>query len=170
MRVLGDRSWDGISDAMLDVGGYALLALATVLALLAGDPDPVFRLTTVALAVVAGAWIYVGWTRLARPRREHQRRLLGFFVGLLVVATILMLRQPLFFIFMIAGFFYATVLRPYPVAVAGIFASSVLVNSLLSALPKTATGWTFYVVSIAIQTIVISAGTLAADRVAEQNE
>ena len=53
---------------------------------------------------------------------------------------------------------------------AGIFASSVLVNSLLAGLPTTATGWTFYVVIIAIQTIVISAGTLAADRVAEQNE
>jgi len=170
MRVLGDRSWDGISDAMLDVGGYALLVLATVLALSAGDPDPAWRLTTVALAVVAAAWIYLGWTQLPRPRREHQRRLLGFFVGLLVVATILMLRQPLFFIFMIAGFFYATVLRPYPVAVAGIFASSVLVNSLLTGLPETATGWTFYLVIIAIQTIVISAGTLAADRVAEQNE
>ena len=31
-----------------------------------------------------------------------------------------MLRQPLFFIFMIAGFFYATVLRPFAVAVAAI--------------------------------------------------
>ncbi len=155
---------------MLDVGGYALLALATVLALMADGADPAWWLTTVALALAAAAWIYVGWTRLPRPRREHQRRLVVFFVGLIVLAAILMLRQPLFFIFMIAGFFYATVLRPYPVAVAGIFASSVLVNSLLAGLPATATGWTFYVVIIAIQTIVISAGTLAADRVAEQNE
>jgi len=62
------------------------------------------------------------------------------------------------------------VLRPYPVAVAGIFVTSVLVNSLLVGLPATATGWTFYLVIIVIQTIVISAGTIAADRVAEQNE
>src|SRR4051812_24846812 len=170
MRALRDRSWDGFSDLLLDVGGYALLALATVLALTAGGADPAWWLTTVALAVVAAAWIFAGWTRLARPRRDHQRRLLVFFIGLVVLASLLMLRQPLFFIFMIAGFFYATVLRPYPVAVAGIFVTSVLVNSLLVGLPATATGWTFYVVIIAIQTVVISAGTIAADRVAEQNE
>src|SRR4051794_15026691 len=170
MRGSMGRTWDGISDLLLDVGGYGLLALATVLAITASGADPAWSATTLAIAALAAAWIHLGWTRLPVPRRDHQRRLLVFFVGLVALATILMLRQPLFFIFMIAGFFYATVLRPYPVAVAGIFVSSVLVNSLLTGLPVTATGWTFYVVIIAIQTIVISAGTLAADRVAEQNE
>ena len=93
-----------------------------------------------------------------------------FFVGLIVLAAILMLRHPLFFIFMIAGFFYATALRPFPVAVAGIFATSILVNSLIAGLPATAAAWTFYLVIIAIQTVVISAGAVAGERVAEQNE
>ena len=106
---------------MLDVGGYVLLALGTVLALLADGADPAWRLTTVAIALVAAAWIYVGYTRLPRPRREHQAPAPGVLGRRrCVLASILMLRQPLFFIFMIAGFFYATVLRPFPVAVAAI--------------------------------------------------
>ena len=61
---------------MLSVGGYALLALGTILAVLLGDADPAWRLTTLAIAVVAAVWIYVGYTRLPRPRRDHQGRLL----------------------------------------------------------------------------------------------
>ncbi len=123
---------------MLDVGGYVLLALATVLALLADGADPAWWLTTVALALAAAAWIYVGYTRL--PRAASRASGAGSWCSssaCVVLASILMLRQPLFFIFMIAGFFYATVLRPYPVAVAAISATSVLVNSLLAGLPAT---------------------------------
>ena len=85
-----------------------ILALGTVLALMAGGADPVWTVTTLAIVLVTAAWIFVGWTRVPRPRRDHQRRLLVFFVGLVALASILMLRQPLFFIVMIAGFFYAT--------------------------------------------------------------
>jgi signal transduction histidine kinase len=107
---------------------------------------------------------------MPRPRRDHQARLLAFWVGIVVLASILMLRQPLFFIFMISGFFYATVLRPYPVAIMAVAVTSILVNSLLAGLPETPTAWTFWFVIIVVQTVVISAGTLIADRVAEQND
>ena len=50
MRTFKSRSWDGLSDAMLDVGGYALLAVGTILAILLGDPDLAWRLTTLAIA------------------------------------------------------------------------------------------------------------------------
>ena len=69
----------------------------------------------------AAAWIYVLFTRLPRAAaRTHRVRMDVFFVGLLVLASVLMLRQPLFFIFMISGFFYASVLRPLPLAVVGV--------------------------------------------------
>ena len=170
MRTLRDRSWDGFSDAMLGVGGYVLLATATILGVLLGEPDPAWRLTTPAIAVVAAGWIYVGYTRMSLPRRDHQARLLVFWTGIVVLASILMLRQPLFFIFMISGFFYATALRPFAVAVAAIAVTSILVNSLLAGLPQTATAWTFWVVIIVVQTVVLSAGTFFGERVAEQNE
>ena len=65
---------------------------------------------------------------------------------------------PLFFMFMISGFFYASVLRPLPLAFVGVFATSILVNTLIAGLPQNAEAWTFYVVIIVIQTVVISAG------------
>jgi len=170
MRALTDRSWDGLSDAMLDVGGYALLAMGTILGVLLGDPDPAWRLPTLAIALVAAAWIYLGFTRLARPRRDHQVRLLVFWIGVVVLASILMLRDPLFFIFMIAGFFYASVLRPFWVAVVAIAATSILVNSLLAGLPQTTTGWTFWIVIVVVQTVVLSAGAYFGERVAAQND
>src|SRR3954447_6695018 len=170
MRVLGRRSWDEISDLMVSVGGYVLLVAATVLAILLGDPDPASRLATLAIAAVAGVWIHFGYTRLPQPREAHQGHLIVFFLGVVILASILMLRNPMFFIFMISGFFYATALRPFALAVAGIALTSILVNSLLAGLPTTATAWTFYVVIIVIQTLVLSAGSLVAARVSSQNE
>jgi signal transduction histidine kinase len=170
MRVFADRSLDGLSEAMLSVGGYVLLAIATILALLAEGPDPGPSATILAVAIAAAVWLYVGYTRLPRPRADHQARLLGFFVGVVVLASVLMLLQPLFFIFMISGFFYAGALRPYPVTVAGIGVTSILVNTLLTGVPRTPTAWTYYLVIIVIQTAVISAGSIIAARVSEQNE
>jgi signal transduction histidine kinase len=170
MSVLRRRSWDGITAVMLDVGGYALLAIASVLAIPLVDPAGGGPPTTIALGVAAAGWIYIGYTRLPEPRRDHQARLVVFFAGLLLLASLLMLRQSLFFVFMISGFFYATTLRPFALTVAGIAVTSILVNSLLAGLPTTATAWTFYLVIIAIQTVVLSVATFAADKVSEQND
>ena len=104
------------------------------------------------------------------PNIDHLVRLDVFFVGLLVLASILMLRQPLFFIFMIAGFFYATILRPLPLAVVGIAASSILVNTLIAGVPQTPEAWTFYLAIIVVQTIAISAGAVFGEKVTEQSE
>ena len=164
-------SWERFSDAMLDWGGYLLLAFATFLGVLGrairirpGRRRP-WR-----IAAVAALWLYVGYTRRPLPNIDHRLRLDVFFVGLLVLASILMLRQPLFFIFMIAGFFYATILRPLPLAVVGIAASSILVNTLIAGLPQTAEAWTFYLAIIGVQTIAISAGAVFGEKVTEQSE
>ena len=117
-------SWERFGDAMLDWGGYVLLAFATFLGVSAGDPDPAWQADDPAhrgrrrrLDVRAAT------RRRPLPNIDHRLRLDVFFVGLLVFASVLMLRQPLFFIFMIAGFFYATILRPLPLAVVGVAAT-----------------------------------------------
>src|SRR6478752_6010819 len=137
-------SWERFGDAMLDWGGFVLLALATVLAVSAGDPgavpDPTWRPVTLLIAAVAAAWLYLGYTRRPLPPEDHRLRNDVFFAGLLVLASVLMLRHPLFFIFMIAGFFYATTLRPLPLAVFG------------------------------VQTLAISAGAVLGEKVTEQSE
>jgi len=171
-------SWERFGDAMLDWGGFVLLAFASVLALSAGDPslpdgattDPVWRITTLAIVLIAAAWLYFGYTRRPVPNAEHRLRLDVFFVGLLVLASLLMLRHPLFFIFMISGFFYATVLRPLPLAVVGVGASSVLVNTLVAGVPQNAAAWTWWFAIVIVQTTAISAGAVIGEKVTEQSE
>jgi hypothetical protein len=160
-------SWERFGDAMLDWGGYLLLAFATFLGVSAGGPSLAWQLTTLAIAVGAAAWMYVLYTRRPLPNKDHLVRLDVFFVGLLVFASVLMLRHPLFFVFMIAGFFYATVLRPLPLAVVGVAASSILINTLIAGLPQTAAAWTFYLAIITVQTIAISAGELIGEKIIE---
>ena len=163
-------SWERYADAMLDWGGYLLLAFATFLGVSAGSEDPVWRLTTLAIAAAAAVWIFFLYTRRPMPNIDHRLRLDVFFVGLVLFAAILMLRQPLFFIFMIAGFFYATALRPLPLAVVGIAATSILINTLIAGLPQNSEAWTFYLAIIVVQTIAISAGAVFGEKVTEQNE
>ena len=74
------------------------LAPATVIGLLAGPTGPRLAGHQLAIAAVAAAWIYLMFTRLPPPRQAHRLQVGVFFVGLLVLASILMLRQPLFFI------------------------------------------------------------------------
>ena len=163
-------AWERVGDAMVGWCGYVLLAIATVLGLITGPKDLTWQATTLAIVAVAAAWIYVMFTRLPPPRQEHRLRMGAFFVGVLVLAAILMLRWPLFFIFMISGFFYASILRPLPLAFVGVFATSALINSLIAGLPQSAEAWTFYVVIVAIQTLVIGAGSIVGEKVSEQNE
>jgi signal transduction histidine kinase len=169
-------AWERFGDRMVDVAGYALLAIATILGVLGGprditEPaDTAWRLTTLAIAAVAAAWIYVLYTRMPPPRRADHVRILVFFVGILILAAILMLRQPSFFIFMISGFFYASILRPLPLAFVGVGATSILVNTLIVGLPQSPEAWTFYLSIIVIQTVVIGVSVVAGEKIAEQNE
>ncbi len=170
---MNDRAkpaWERFGDAMVGWCGYALLVPPTVFAVVAGTDDPAWLATTLAIAAVAAGWIYVMFTRLPPPRQAHRLRMGVFFVGVLVLASLLMLQSPIFFIFMISGFFYASILRPLPLAFVGVFATSFLVNTLIAGFPQSAEAWTFYVVIIAIQTLVIGAGSIVGEKVTEQNE
>jgi signal transduction histidine kinase len=162
--------WERWNDRLLGSCAYVLLAIPTALMLLGATRDPGGRPVTLAIVALSAAWIYLLFTRLSMPRQAHRLRMHVFFVGLLVLASLLMLREPLFFIFMISGFFYATMLRPLPLAVVGVFATSVLVNTLIAGLPTTPEAWTFYLAIIAIQTTAIGAGAVIGEKVAEQNE
>ncbi len=163
-------AWERFGDTMVGWCGYALLAPATVLALLAGPRTPGWQLTTLAIIAAAATWIYLLFTRMPVPRLEHRLRVSVFFVGVLALATVLMLRQPAFFIFMISGFFYAGLLRPLPLAFVGVAATSILVNTLIAGLPTSPEAWTFYLAIIAVQIVVIGGGVVVGEKVTEQNE
>ena len=70
------------------------------------------------------------WAR-ALSFRTQQRRVRIYFVGFLGLATWLIVRDPLFFVYAITGFFHAYLLRPWPVSFAGVAATSIVVNSLI---------------------------------------
>jgi signal transduction histidine kinase len=162
--------WERYGDAMVGWCGYFLLVPATILALLAGPKDIAWQITTLAIAALTAAWIYLVFTRLPLPRQKHRLRVAVFFVGILALGSVLTVRQPLFFIFLISGFLYASILRPLPLAVVGVFATSFLINTLLAGFPKTPEAWTFYVVIITLQTVIIGAGSILGEKVTEQNE
>lgn len=162
--------WERFGEAMVGWAGYVLLLPATLLSLATGPRNPAWQGVTLAVVALAAGWTYLMYTRLPPPRVRHRLRVSVFFVGFLVLAAFLMLRMPLFFIFMIGGFFYATILRPMPLAFAGVFATSFLINTLISGFPRNAEGWIVYIVLITVQTVVIGAGSLVGEKVSEQNE
>jgi preprotein translocase subunit SecF len=93
--------WERFSERLVGACGYLFLAFATVASFLSDDIDLGSRLATLALVAGAAAWIYALYTRMPEPRKEPRLRLYALFVGVLAFAVVLMLRQPVFFIFMI---------------------------------------------------------------------
>jgi signal transduction histidine kinase len=164
-------TWERYTDRLVGASAYAALAISVGIDLVLQTRDTTAeQLGTLAIAGLAAGWVFVMFTRMPGPCREHKVRTIVFFVGLLAFASVLMLRQPLYFVFMISGFFYASVIRPLPLAVAGVFATSVLINTLIAGLPQTPDGWTFYVVIVTVQTLAIGFGTVVGEKINDQNE
>ena len=157
-------------ERLTDWCSYVTLALSAVLSLAWTNDSAGERLLTAGLVVLAVLWVFFGYTRAPRPRQAHPVRMVVYFIGLLVIASLLATREYLFFIFLITGFFHATVLRPWPVLIGGVFATSVLVNTVIGGFPTTTEWWTIYVAIIVIQTLAIGAGGLLGEKVAEQSE
>jgi signal transduction histidine kinase len=158
------------NDRLVDWCPYVTLAVASVLSLAWSNGTAGERLLTGALVALAALWVYLGYTRCPRPRKAHPGRMIVYFIGLLVIASLLATREYLFFIFMITGFFHATVLRPWPVLIAGVFATSVLVNTVIGGFPTNSEWLTIWAAIIVIQTLAIGGGGLLGERLAEQSE
>jgi signal transduction histidine kinase len=165
-----DTSWERWLRRLTDTVAYATLVASSALAVLSGQEGGAELLVTLVIAALAALWVYVLYSRAPVPRTTQQARMAVFFVGLMVFASVLMVRDPRFFIFAISGFFYASVLRPLPLAILGVFVTSFLINTLIAGFPITPDGWTFYLSIIVIQTIVIGFGSVIGEKISEQNE
>ena len=164
-------TWERLNAASMDWVAYLTLAASTVFAVLRPDQQPGERLVTLALVGVATVWVYVMFTRVPEPRRERRGRMVVYFVGLLVLATLLMARNPMFFIFAISAFFHAGLLRPMALIVAGVAATSILINTTITGFPwPTADLWFLYGTIIVIQIIAIGGGTIISERLSELTE
>jgi signal transduction histidine kinase len=158
---------------------YVLLLLSYVLSLLAGGMSrgDAFRVTLV--VVVTAAWTYFLHTRLGAltpdipaEDRAVQWRVRIYFAGMLALGALLMAMHPLFFIYVITGFFHANLLSPRWLMVAGVAATSLLVNALIIGYPDLGPGnLMLYAIIFVVQTVTISGGIIGAEwlrRLSEQ--
>src|SRR5690606_12463885 len=115
---------------------YVTLAIPTGLSLVQPGQTASEQIETVLLVALAAAWIVFIYTRAPVPRamdtstpnshKVYRIRMAVYFVGLLLFASLLMARQPIFFVFASTGFFHASLLRPWALAMLGIAATSIL--------------------------------------------
>ncbi|WP_199034033.1 sensor histidine kinase [Glycomyces salinus] len=157
---------------------YVTLALSTVLSLVLSDRPWSYRLVTLAVALAAATWVYLTYTRLGPKAEAPAVALAVYFVVMLAFGAYLMFRDGLFFIFVITGFMHAGVLRPFPAVVAGVGASSVVINSGLAGTEGgssgleslfvgdvSADGVATFTVIVLIQTLAISGGFLMGEKI-----
>ena len=166
-----DTAWERWSEASMEWTPYLLLVVSTVFASLGSDAAPGGRPVTIALAAAAATWVYILFTRSPKPYRDHRARMAVYFVGFLVIASALMIRNPFYFVFAITGFFHASLLRPWPLTVLGVAATSILINTLITGFPwPTIDQWFLFGAIIVIQTVAIGLGTVLGERLSELSE
>jgi signal transduction histidine kinase len=127
------------------------------------------RIGTLALVVVAAAWVY-GWhTRVRRQEWERPSHAVVYFAGLLALFGALMTRDTIYVLFAITGFFHAYQVKPWPLGVAAVLGTSVVLNTTVSGVPEaTAGSLGSYLGVIAVQTAAIGAGILFAEKAVDQ--
>lgn len=152
---------------------HVLLAISTLVSATTADQDAVTRATTVALALVAGAWVSAGFTFAPPERRQRPRYALGYVVGLLVLATLLMARDPVFFLFAITGFLHSAILRPRILVFVGTGVTSFLVLAMTweGGFPQpTLEANAGFLTVFVLQTVLIGLGTVGGESLHRMSE
>jgi signal transduction histidine kinase len=160
--------WDRRFRQLLVVVPWLLLIPATVLSQLPTDQTWRERGITLGLVALAACWVYFGHTRVPAARREQTVPMVVYFAGLLALFVALMSRDTVFVLFAITGFFHAYELHPTWLGIAGIFGTSVALNTMTLPLERTAQSIGTYLGVIAIQTAAISAGLVFGEKFTEQ--
>jgi signal transduction histidine kinase len=128
------------------------------------------RAVTLGIVLLAGVWTWAIARGPGPSFGTQQRRLRIYFVGFLGLAVWLIVRDPVFFVYAITGFFHAYLLRPWPVSFAGVAATSIVVNSLILIDDPTAEAWTVFVIVVVIQTLAIGFGLLGGEKMSDISE
>ena len=128
------------------------------------------RLVTLGIVAVAGIWTWAITRDVGPSFRTRQGVIRLYFVGFLGLASWLIVRDPLFFVYAITGFFHAYLLRPWPVSFAGVAATSIVVNSLILVEDPTSEGWTTFAIVVVIQTLAIGFGLLGGEKMHDLSE
>jgi signal transduction histidine kinase len=163
--------WDRLYRKLLVVVPWALLIPSAALSQLTPDQSWPDRAATAGLVLLAAGWVWFGHTRLPEERRERTVPMVVYFAGLLGLFVALMSRDLVFVLFTITGFFHAYQLRPWPLGVAGVFGTSVVLNTMTLGVPDATAGSIgTYVGIIAVQTAAIGAGVVFAEKAGQQSQ
>jgi signal transduction histidine kinase len=166
-----ETTWEQRSVALNATIAYWLLAIPTVLLLLWPGVALEGRLAIAGLAALAAVWVYLLFTRCPRPWQAHPVRMAIYLVGFLAISVVLMHVSAIFLIFAIAGFFHASLLRPWPVSILGVFLTSISIHLSVTGFPwPTPELWVLFIAIIVIQTVAIGFGGLVGERLAESSE
>jgi signal transduction histidine kinase len=160
--------WERRYQQLLVFVPWVLLVPSAVISQLGPDQTWQERAVTLGLVALAAGWVYFGHTRAPESRRERGAPMLVYFAGLLVLFVALMSRDPVFLLFAITGFFHAYELRPWQVGVAGVFGTSVALNTMTIGVEATAQSIGILVGVILVQTVAIGSGFLFAEKSTEQ--
>lgn len=163
--------WDRLFERLLVVIPWALLVVSTVISQLPPDQAAADRLVTLGLVGLAAGWVYLLHTRASEAQLRQSARMVVYFAGLLVLFMALMSRDLIFVLFTITGFFHAFQLKPWPVGVAGVFGTSIALNTVTMGAPQlTAQYLGTYVGVITIQTAAIGAGIVFSEKSEQQHQ
>lgn len=150
---------------------WVLLALPTVIAMLNSAHTGSDRAIILGLVAAASVWVFFMHTRVSAQRRERTVPMLIHVAGLLALAAALMSRDLVFLLFAITGFFHSYQLNPWPLGVGGIFATSVVLNTMTMSPELTSLDSVgIYAGVILIQTVAIGAGKLMGEKMEQQHE
>ncbi|MFH8760525.1 sensor histidine kinase [Streptomyces atroolivaceus] len=161
------RVWD----LLQLVTPWLLLTISTVIYFSWGLPvsGEHFRpegASVLGLVSVSVLWVLFGHTLPIKRRTLRPVPAGIFFVGLLALCVTLMTYSDIFLVFTIAGFFHAYLLRPWPLGVLGVLATSVALNGSAMRVWATPTpdALAEFILIVAVQTAAIGVGILLTAR------
>jgi signal transduction histidine kinase len=93
-----------------------------------GEPFWPEGASVLGLVVASALWVLCGQTLPLRRRTLRPVTACLYLVGLLTLCVVLMTYSEVFLVFTVSGFFQAYLLRPWPVGVLGVLATSVALN------------------------------------------
>ncbi|MFB6392286.1 ATP-binding protein [Polymorphospora lycopeni] len=123
-------------------------------------------LSVLGLVAVSVLWVLFGHTLPIKRRTLRPVSAGIFFVGLLALSVTLMTYSDIFLVFTIAGFFHAYLLRPWPLGVLGVLATSVALNGSAMRVwaDPTPDRLAEFILIVTVQTAAIGVGILLTAR------
>ncbi len=162
-------NWERWMERGVRLISYVLLPISTGIILIS-ERTLEHKAMAFGLAAAAFVWTWAMFTRPGPTSGTPRWQINVYFVGFIALAALMMWHDPIFFVYVISGFFHAFAIRPWPVAFVGVAATSLLVNSMIvRGDPDPEATWFFGLV-VVIQTLAIGFGVMGGEKVSELAE